>query len=135
MAITKLSRATLTQLRDDINRAFKDIENKYGVQIKTAGARFTATEANFKVQINTIDANGVVETSERSRFTTLAHNYDLEPEWLDQEFMHQGIRYKILGLNTRAKRYPVQVLRMDSKTAYKFPSKLVRDCMEKMLAV
>ncbi|KKM03606.1 hypothetical protein LCGC14_1772670, partial [marine sediment metagenome] len=59
----------------------------------------------------------------------------LDPEWLDREFMHQGIRYKILGLNTRAKRYPVQVLRMDIKTNYKFPPKLVRECMEKMLPV
>ncbi|KKM67498.1 hypothetical protein LCGC14_1470550 [marine sediment metagenome] len=135
MAITKLDRSAVQVLRDDIDQALKDVADKHGVKITVNGARYRATEGDFKVKVNTIGTNGVVETAKRSSFIALASHHGLDPKWIDREFMHQGIRYKILGLNTRAKRYPVEVLRMDMGTAYKFPLKLVRECMEEMLSV
>lgn len=132
MPITKLDSQSVDHLRGEINQALKAVANKFGLKIQVGAVRYSPTEGNFKVKVNTINANGVVETVARTRFIQLASHYGLDPNWLDQEFIHKGDKYKIEGLNTRASRYKIQVIRIHDKACYKFPASLVRKCMERI---
>ena len=125
MAITKLDDQSVTHLRNDIETALKLIAGKYNLCIKTGGVRYTPTEGKFKITVNTIDTDGTIETAARTKFVRLAASYNLDPDWLDKEFTHEGDTYKIVGLNPRAKRYPVEAVNVYNKKQYKFPTRIV----------
>jgi len=119
----------MAYIRDEMDDVLEAVAKKHGLKIKVGSVRYSSTEGNFKVKVNTIAADGTVESMERVQFKVSASSYGLDPNWLDQTFIHEGSKYKITGFNTRAKRFPVQAILTTNGTKYKFPTGLVRKCM------
>lgn len=55
-------RKSVKSLRPEIDAALAAVAAKHGISIKAGGARFSNNNITFKVEVNTIDASGVVET-------------------------------------------------------------------------
>lgn len=53
-------------------------------------------------------------------FKRWAETYGLKPEWFGQTFTSRGTDYRIVGINTRAPKFPVQVERVHDGRSFKF---------------
>lgn len=80
---------------------------------------------NVTVPINlAVVQDGVTLTPQATAYEQFARNYGLDPAWLNQEFTMNGKRARIVGLNTRARGYPVLV-EHGGKT-YRYPAGTIR---------
>ena len=85
-----------------------------------------ASTGSFKVTFGAIDAEtGIVGSPERTSFLGMATLYNLTPEDLDATFEYRGTGYRIVGLKTRRRKYPVSVERVRDNKGFKFPSHTV----------
>jgi hypothetical protein len=128
--ITKFDKQNISFLRNEMTQALEGVAIKYGLRIEIGNVKYSPTESHFKVQVNTVGINGIIETADRSQFIRSAALYGIDPSWIDQEFNYNGDNYKITGLNPRAKRHPVQVVRTSDDRPYRFSAKLIIQCMK-----
>ena len=74
--ITTLTAQNVETLRAEIALALKDIENRYGIVIKTGSCRYSNSSANLKIEIATVGSNGEVIDSEASMLRRNLINLD-----------------------------------------------------------
>jgi len=131
MAQKFITRSMVKQLRRDCEEALQAVAERHGLQLRQ---RKSVTFAPDKcpvplefVVVHTTEEGDEI-TPEARTFQQRAMVYGLEPDWLHQSFDLNGTRVKITGLNTRARKYPVQVRAEDGKR-YKVPANTVKACM------
>ena len=115
----EITRKGLVSLREDIQKALKEIGEAHGVNISCGKANFEPTNATIALEIAVINSDGSVETKMRKDYRDFASHYKLHPNWLDQEFRSGNHIYKIIGLNPRSGRYPVIATDLVSNKNYK----------------
>ena len=64
MMINQLDKQTLKTIRAELDLAMKNIENRYGVVLRTGTCRFTSEAATMKIEIATRGAAGEVVDTE-----------------------------------------------------------------------
>lgn len=128
--INQFDRTNLRALQADIDAALAAMAEKHGIQIKAGGASFGATAATFKVELAVIGDGGVAKTRHATEFELFASSYGLAPTDLGREFTYKGNGYKITGLSTKSRRFPVEASRTDGRT-FKFPAELVKLALSK----
>lgn len=79
-----------------------------------------AGNGHFKVDFASITSEGVVETPERIDFIRFASNYGLTPDNIDDTFVTNGTQYRITGLKTRRKKFPISGERVSDGKPFKF---------------
>ena len=109
MKINNFDRATARVLREEMNRAFKSIEAKYGITLSAGNISFSNNEASIKVKANTIGDNGQVETKEARNWGVYAEFNGLGGLKVGDTIDLQGKSFTIKGWNTRARKSPVQI--------------------------
>ena len=109
MKINNFDRATARVLREEMNRAFKSIEAKYGITLSAGNISFSNNEASIKVKANTIGDNGQVETKEARNWGVYAEYNGLGGIKVGDTIDLQGKSFTIKGWNTRARKSPVQI--------------------------
>lgn len=95
--ITTLTAQNVETLRAEIALALKDIENRYGIVIKTGGCRYSNSSANLKIEIATVASNGEVIDSEASMLRRNIINLGLLPEHLEKTIAIGGKTFKLAG--------------------------------------
>ena len=95
--ITTLTAQNVETLRAEIALALKDIENRYGIVIKTGGCRYSNSSANLKIEIATVGSNGEVIDSEASMLRRNLINLGLLPEHLEKTIAIGGKTFKLAG--------------------------------------
>ena len=74
----------------------------------------------------------MAETESRSAFRAFATMYGLTAADLDREFTDRmGKRYRLIGLNLKARKYPFEVLRLDDNTPMKYTREGVKEALER----
>jgi len=116
-------------MRAYLEVALTGFEEHFGVQVEIGRMSYSASNVNITLQASEIGTDGTALTREAEAFKHSAHLYDMSPEWLGAHFTAMGKRFKITGLNTRAKKYKVQAI-ADDGTRYKFSHKSIREYME-----
>ena len=122
----KLTKPLLRQFRTVLERHLQAAAEELGVSISLGNARYSAAQATFKFDINTIGEDGEVFDKYAEDFKTYAKLFDLEPEHLGKEFYANRDRYVITGLNMRAKKFPVLAKSLNSGKTYKFAADIVK---------
>jgi hypothetical protein len=122
----KLSRSRVRDLIEAVKSSLADLAQAEGLVISFAGARFTDSSLRLTLNLSVVDDTGTVLTPEHVAWTQLATTFGLNPEWLGQEFTYSGNRYRVIGLNRRARRMPVKTVQVASGKPYKFPAALVK---------
>ena len=109
MAIKEIDKATLELLKPAVLAKLNEtLGAEFGLHFSFNGGNYTATSAVMKLQIAVKDASGAVVSRERESFTKHGVLYGLKPEWLDTTFRDfSGKEFKIVGLNTKRRSYPV----------------------------
>lgn len=128
--VKKLTREFIAELREDIMHALSPIEDAYGLTFELGNFRFG--EKTAAVRLTTVVAgddvseDGIDGTYDAETFRNKCRAYGLMPEDLGREFLDsQGKRYKVAGLRTRAAKYPIVAIEVETGSKYRFSARRV----------
>lgn len=121
-----IDRTFLRQFGAEAQEALEKVASKHGVSVSYKGARFSSANATIKFEIATVGRGGEVNTREVESFKRSARRYGFEPEDLGSEFTVRGETFKIVGLNTRAHKYPIVGERVTDGRRFKFHASTVK---------
>jgi len=120
----EITRDAVKLLREEINDALKTLGEKHGVTIAARNATFEPTKATFKLEVTGSAPDG--KSHDQVEWARHAMSFGLEAEWFGEEFAIGAVRYQIVGLTPRARKYPVLARKLGTGTVYKLPSYRVR---------
>ena len=109
MKIENFTRQTVKNLRTELDSALAELSEKYGISINVGNARFSSTEVNFKLNINTTSDSGRVYTREGEAFERHKHLHGMSHLSVGDKVMVNGRSFILEGFNPRAKRYPIEI--------------------------
>jgi len=116
----EFTRKNLKEIRADIDEALVGVGEKYGIELSAKNASFTPNTCTFKLELGVVGSDGVTSSKEAESYKVNAGLFGLDPNWLGETFTANGKTFKVIGLNTRAKKYPVVVQEVGSDGRYKF---------------
>jgi len=114
-----MDRQTSKAIAAEAVEALMAVADKYGCAVERGSASFDTTSTKIQFAFSEIGEDGIAMTREAETFKQAAYMYGLKPEDLGKKFTSNGHTYTITGLNTRARKMPIQATREDGAT-YKF---------------
>ena len=124
--LTSLDRTSVKAIAEDITKALESVANKYGVAIKYKGGSFTASNCTYRIEVAVKGNDGAVIDRDREAFKTHSIIFGLNPNMLDQTFVHGGDTFKITGLSPRKHKFPVLAVKLSNGKGYKFPAHTIK---------
>jgi hypothetical protein len=125
--VTEITSALLGTLRAAINAALKPVGEAQGVSLELGTMTYSPTQATTRLTIRGLGGDPDADDFER-----LAHLYGLEPTDLGMEVELDGVRGTIIGLKSRARRFPILLRRADG-TEVAATADEVRHALERSL--
>jgi len=123
--ITTLDRASLRLLDQEIAKALQVVAEQHGLSIAIKPGTFSSNFATLKVEIQTKNSNGEVNSKERQDYLLYASLEGLKPEWLGKQFRLDGRFYTVTGYVPRRHKMPINAKRDDGKE-FKFTSNQIK---------
>lgn len=111
------NKQTLKIMRQDIDSALEAVAKKHGVSFKLGNIRYTGSDFRTKLECFAGDASDAAQQA----FERDAWRVGVKKTAFGQTFTQGNITYKITGINTRAKKYPIKAESMNRGKRYKFP--------------
>jgi len=140
MKITQINRDVCKQLRVDMNEAIRSKLEEYGLEGEFLNGSFDDELVTFKVDIKiagAMDKRDKQLSSSLSWYVKyLAEDLEVdEEEILNKEYSEfsgdtnwrRSTYYKLVGYNSKAKRYPLIMENTKDGKRYKFPESFVRN--------
>ena len=116
----KINRQNMRDLRAIINEQLKTIAEEKGVTLEVTNCSFGENSFTFKLEGGTIDDSGNVIDSKAEFFLANAGSYGLSPDDLGTTFVSgSGMEFKIIGLKSRARKYPIITSSLTNGRSYK----------------
>lgn len=116
----EFTKKNLKALRIDVNNALVDVAKKHGIELKLGNTNYLTSEANLKLKATIIGAE--TEEEKAYKFNITWHK-DATGDSLPEFGAIFGLgskRFKIIGWNTRAPKYPINGIEQSSGKTYKF---------------
>lgn len=131
--LKEFNRSNCRELMAEVEEALKPIAEKHGLTLDRKGRTFYKDQmpVMFQFLIRKEDEDGNALDAKAQAFKRSAARVGLDPNDLHREFVSSGETYRITGLNTRAKRYPVIVERVRDGKKYKFGADMVKFLLER----
>jgi len=114
-----IDRALLRILKAEINTEIEKVGQKYGISLRVGNGNYTPETFTLKLEGGVI-VNGIAIDKDRQAFKANALYVGLAPNDLGREFNFQGKVYKIVGLKTSSKKYPVIASNLATGKKFKF---------------
>ncbi len=115
------NKANLNTIRADITAALKAVEKKHGVSFDLGNIRYSDSNFRAKLECNSAaDASGNTVNIDKANFERQAFLFDIAKDAFGKTFKSNGRTFTITGINSRAKKYPVNAVAANGDT-YKFP--------------
>ena len=129
----KFNRENLTGLRNLIEDALKSVSTKLNVQFKLGNIRYSADTATCKLTCTTATAitPTLAPKDNKVEFEFFCRAFGLAPEDYEKIFPYKRNTYQIVGINPRAKGYPILVKRIPGGKQFKMPKELVLIALKK----
>lgn len=108
------TRAKVKTLRADIDKALAAVEKKHGVEFNLGTIRFSDTDFRGTLKCVSSDSD-----AGRKMFERDALRVGLKKTSYGKEFTFRARKYRVVGVNTRAKKYPVKVADVATGGTYK----------------
>ena len=127
----KINRQNVQNLRAIINEQLKSIAEEQGVTLEVTNCSYGENSFTFKMEGGTIDEAGNVIDSKAEYFLANAGSYGLSPDDLGSTFVsNSGLKFKIIGLKSRARKYPIITSNLDNGRNYKHSVEQVKRGLE-----
>lgn len=125
-----IDRATVKDLREQIQQVIDSNLKVEGLSIHVGNATFTPNNVVFKVECSTTK-DGVVMDKDADNFKRCAFLFGLKEEWFGQTFKYGEKTFKIVGLRAkRGTKYPV-IAENEAGKRFKFPADFVKTILSK----
>lgn len=127
--IKEFNRTNARELVEECCKALEPIAKKYGLTLDEKGRSFYRDRLpmKFDLIVPVMDEKGEALDPKAQEFKKKALRVGLEPDDLHREFKSRGETYRIVGLNLRAKKYPVLGERVRDGKRFKFHVDTVRN--------
>jgi hypothetical protein len=122
--IKTMDKASVKMLAEKAEEALEALAQEMGVTFKRGNGSYDYAAGTFSFK-----GEFGVEGSGRSKFerdVKYLFKSGLTADDYEREFTSKGKRFKIVGINLRAPKYPVQATCLDDGRSYKFPETSVR---------
>lgn len=123
--IKNFNRTNLEQLDSDILKALQPVFDKHGVMLTSMPGRFNSTEYNLKLNIIVTDPS--IKPGESGREIELRKSvekygrlFNVSASDIGKVFDQGGARFTFVGINMKAKKYPIVGKNKDNGKLYKF---------------
>ena len=124
--ISSFTRPNVREISLAMNDVLSEIADKYGLSIAIKGASYSDAECTFRFKaVVDTPADGVV-TKEVADYNMNARIHSLPP--INSVFTANGSKFRIVGWNSRARKYPINAKAVGSGAMYKFPLAAVKGC-------
>ena len=139
MKITQINRDVCKQLRVDMNEAIRSKLEEYGLEGEFLNGSFDDELVTFKVDIKLVGAMDKRDKQLSGSLSWyvkyLANDLEIdEEEILNKEYLHGREKYKLVGYNSKAKRYPLIMENMKNGKKYKFDESTIRNILSRRVA-
>jgi hypothetical protein len=139
MKITQMSRDVCKQLRVDMNEAIRSKLEEYGLEGEFLNGSFDSELVTIKVDIKiagSLDKRDKQLSDSLSWYVKyLANTFELDEELiLNEEYESNRGKYKLVGYNSKAKRYPLIMENIKDGKRYKFPESTIRNILSRRVA-
>jgi len=147
MKITQINRDVCKKLRVDMNEAIRSKLEEYGLEGEFLNGSFDSELVTFKVDIKiagAMDKRDKQLSSSLSWYVKyLAEDLEVdEEEILNKEYSEfsgdtnwrRSTYYKLVGYNSKAKRYPLIMENMKNGKKYKFDESTIRNILSRRVA-
>ena len=115
------NRTNIKALRADIATALAAVENQHGVSFKLGNIRFSDNDFRGKLEcFSASDNSGKAVNVDKQKFESKAFLVGVKTTSFGKTFTSNGRKFTINGINTRAKKYPIQASTATGKR-FKFP--------------
>lgn len=123
MTITTLTKVTTNAIALEMQAAAAAIAKKYGVEIKTAGGKFTATDADlkFKVVVKSEKAAELKDEKARKEFAMFAPWSGISADAFGKTLVVQGHKVTVTGWRSRAPKRPVVLTEIGTGKVFHAP--------------
>jgi hypothetical protein len=116
----KFNKSNLSVIRTDIDFALAAVEKQHGVSFKIGRISYTNNDFRTKLEcFSASDDSGNAVNIDKQNFETKAFLIGVKKTAFGKTFTSNGRKFTITGLNTRAKKYPIQASTVGGKR-YKF---------------
>ena len=116
--IKRFDKTNLKEMRESINSALTQVSDAYNVELKIGRINYEPTGFSTKLEVSLV-VDGQVQTKEARDFGSLASLYDCKFP-LGFEFSQGTKTYKVVGLKSRARKYPILCEDVNSDKRYNF---------------
>jgi len=128
MKIHKMNKETARYIRTTLNKALETAAAELGISAELGGCKFQARTAEYKLEINLINADGEVFNQEAEDFKNYSETfYRVPADALGKTFTNNGGHYKLTGLKQRNRKYPFIGKCLRTGRGYKFQARTIRD--------
>lgn len=121
----EMTRANVKILREEMDQALAEVGKHYGVKFQTGSIRFYDKDFHVKVECHILNTAGLSE-AKKEDFELYCRAVGLKPEHFNQTFTSQNEVYRITGINLRAKKYPINAVRVRDDREFKFPAHTIQ---------
>jgi hypothetical protein len=115
----KITKASAKTLRSDLEKALAAVAKKHDLEFEIGAIRFNEAEASMTLKTK---VKGAV-TKEQAIYEFEASMRNLPA--FGATILAEGEEYKILGWNSRAKKFPITALEIKSNKKYKLTVDMV----------
>lgn len=123
--ITEFTRTNIKEIRAEVDSALHDIGQKHGIAFKINGISYGSD--NFRSTINAVITEHSGDTVYSVEFKNKCWKYGFQKEDLGKEFRSGDNRFKIVGLKTRNRKYPVIAENVQTGKLHKFTALAVKE--------
>lgn len=109
------------RLRDELDSALSGLGEKLGVKFRAGNMTYTDANVTVKLEACLINASGEIETREAQAWKQFAKYYGVPEDALGKTYVLRGEVFKVTGLATKSRKYPVLVERADG-ARMKYPA-------------
>lgn len=124
-----MDKSKCRELRAAMNAALAEVGEHFGVDITLGNASFNADNATFKLFIAELDKTGEAKTIEATHFRRNAAALGFSPDDLGREFSAVRSRFVLIGMNPRARTYPMLAREVTTGRQFKFHPSTVRSAL------
>jgi hypothetical protein len=107
---------------EKILQAAQDSLLELGISVKVGRMTYRESTATLKLEIGEVRENGEATTKEAEAFRVYCYRYGLEPEDRGNEIIERGQRFRLEGINPKAKKFPFIARNLDDGKLYRFSS-------------
>jgi len=124
--VTVFDKKNIGRIQKEMELAVQGVAEKYGVSIKGNGGQMDFHKATLKFKLYaSADESGV--SAEQHDFEMWAQFYpDIESEWYGKIFAVNNVEYKVVGINSKARKDFINLVRVSDGNAMKCPPDYVK---------